>query len=76
MSTSSNFFQFSVFASAAVPMFAQFETATVLGAIIDSSAASSPGVRVPLKNVATGVEATTVSDDNGNFEFFDVRIGR
>ena len=65
-----------VFACAALPATAQFETATVLGTIVDSSSASLPRARVQLKNLATGVDTTTVSDDSGNFEFFNVRIGR
>lgn len=55
---------------------AQFETATVLGTLRDSSRAAIPGARVLLENLSTGIEVATVSDENGNFEFFNVRIGR
>ena len=42
--------------------FAQFDTATVLGTVHDSSGAVVPGATVTLKNVATGITATTVTD--------------
>lgn len=59
-----------------IPLLAQFEAATVLGTIRDSSQAAIPGARVMLRNVATGIESTTVADENGNFEIFNARIGR
>jgi hypothetical protein len=55
--------------------FAQFETATVVGAVRDSSGAVVPDAKVTLTNVETGVSAERQSDANGNFEFFTVRIG-
>lgn len=58
------------------PAAAQFETATVLGSIRDASQAAVPGARVVLLNLSTGVESSTNSDDNGNYEVFNVRIGR
>jgi len=63
--------------SALVPAtgFAQFDAATVLGTVRDSSGAVVPGATVTLKNTATGITATSVSDDNGNYQFFNVRIG-
>jgi hypothetical protein len=48
----------------------------VLGSIRDPSQAAVPGARVTLLNPATGVETTADSDAAGNFEFFNVRIGR
>ena len=41
--------------------FAQFDTATVLGTIKDSSGAVVPGATVTLKNAATGISATAVT---------------
>jgi hypothetical protein len=61
---------------AVVPVFAQFETATVLGLVRDNSQAAIPGAQVKLRNLQTGVETRLTSDGNGNFEFFNVRIGR
>jgi len=54
---------------------AQFETATVLGFVHDTSGAAVPNARVTLTNVATGTEATATSDGQGGFEFTSVRIG-
>src|SRR5215208_6022131 len=55
--------------------FAQFDTATVLGTVRDSSGGVVPGATVTLKNTATGIVATAVSDENGNYQFLNVRIG-
>ncbi|MBY0373281.1 MAG: carboxypeptidase-like regulatory domain-containing protein, partial [Bryobacteraceae bacterium] len=49
------------------PLAAQFETATVLGAIRDASQAGIPEARVQLRNVATGVATVAMTDANGNF---------
>ena len=55
--------------------FAQFDAATVLGAVRDSSGAVVPGATVTLKNTATGIAATTTSDQDGNYQFLNVRVG-
>ena len=55
--------------------YAQFDTATVLGAVRDSSSAIVPGATVTLRNVATGITATAVSDGEGSYQFLNVRIG-
>jgi hypothetical protein len=55
--------------------FAQFDAATVLGTVRDSSGAIVPGATVTLKNVSTGIAATAVSDESGNYQFLNVRIG-
>ena len=60
---------------ASAPAFAQFETATVVGTVRDSSGAVVPDAKVTLTNTQTGVSAERQSDANGNFEFFTVRIG-
>jgi hypothetical protein len=57
------------------PAFAQFETATVVGTVRDSTGAVVSDAKVTLTNVATGVSADRMSDANGNYEFFTVRIG-
>ncbi len=56
-------------------VFAQFDAATVLGTVRDSSGAVVPGATVTLKNAATGISAASVSDENGNYQFLNVRIG-
>ena len=59
----------------ATPALAQFETATIVGVVKDSTGAVVPGAKVTLTNTATGVTAERLSDANGNYEFFTVRIG-
>lgn len=59
----------------AAPAWAQFETATVVGTVRDSSGGVVPGAKVTLTNRDTGVSAERMSDANGSFEFFTVRIG-
>src|SRR4051812_1475658 len=54
---------------------AQFDTATVLGTIKDSSGAVVPGATVTLKNTATGITATAVTDSDGAYQFLNVRVG-
>jgi hypothetical protein len=55
--------------------FAQFDTASVLGTVRDSTGAVVPGATVTLKNAGTGITATTVSGENGEYQFLNVRIG-
>jgi hypothetical protein len=55
--------------------YAQFDTATVLGTVRDANGAVLPGVTVTLKNVATGITVQAQSDENGNYQFFNVKIG-
>ena len=64
-----------LFVSTVNTAFAQFDSATVLGAIRDSSGASMPGVTVTLKNIDTGLSVTAQTDGDGNFQFTNVRIG-
>lgn len=54
---------------------AQFDAATVLGSVRDSSGAVVPGATVTLKNTGTGITATTVSDQDGSYQFLNVRVG-
>jgi hypothetical protein len=56
--------------------YAQFDTASVVGTVRDNTAAVVPGATVTLSNLDTGITATRVSDENGSFEFMNVRIGR
>jgi hypothetical protein len=58
-----------------VPASAQFDTSTVLGAVHDSSGAVVPGATVTLKNTATGITATAITDADGSYQFLNVRIG-
>ena len=48
---------------------AQFETASVLGFVHDSSGAAIPNAEVTLVNMATNVEVTVKADAQGEFTF-------
>ena len=61
--------------SLASPALAQFETASVVGTVRDSSGAVVGDAKVTLTNTQTGVSTERMSDANGSFEFFTVRIG-
>ena len=63
-------------AGAALPSFAQFDTATVVGTVRDNTGGVVPGATVTLTNLETGVTTVRVTEANGSFEFMTVRIGR
>ena len=54
---------------------AQFDSATVLGTINDPNGAPIVNANVTLTNVETGIETTLQTDDDGNFQFTNVKIG-
>src|SRR5438128_2309735 len=56
--------------------FAQFETAVVLGTVRDASQSIVPAVRVTLLNLETGIQAVSTTDENGNYLFTNVKVGR
>lgn len=57
-------------------LWAQFETSSVLGTVKDTSDAVLSGARVTLTNLATNIVVSRVSDENGSFEFVNVKPGR
>jgi hypothetical protein len=57
-------------------LYGQFETAEVLGTVHDPSGAGIPGANVTLTNLDTGIQATTTTAENGNYDFFNVQVGR
>ncbi|HEX5082369.1 MAG TPA: TonB-dependent receptor, partial [Blastocatellia bacterium] len=61
--------------TAAATAFAQFDTAVVLGAVRDPNGAALPRATVTLKNIATGITATAQTDEGGNYQFLNVKIG-
>ena len=61
--------------ASALPAAAQFETAAVLGTVIDPSGAPVPAATITLTNVQTGITNTTQTDENGNYQFLNVPIG-
>lgn len=54
---------------------AQFETATVLGSVRDADEAAVRGATVTLKNIATEIAQTATTDENGDYQFTNVKIG-
>jgi Carboxypeptidase regulatory-like domain/TonB-dependent Receptor Plug Domain/TonB dependent receptor len=54
---------------------AQFDTAAVLGMVRDSSKSPVAGAAVTLTNMATGVSQSAVTNDSGEYQFFNVKIG-
>ena len=57
------------------PLFAQFETAEILGTVRDPSGAAIPRATVTLINPDTGIRSTTMTDEVGNYDFFSVKVG-
>src|ERR1019366_2259750 len=55
---------------------AQFENAEVLGTVRDQSGGTVPKAAVTLTNQDTGIKVQTSTDENGNFDFFNVKVGR
>src|ERR1700687_2102678 len=55
---------------------AQFENAEVLGMVHDQSGGALPKATVTLTNQETGIKAQSFTDENGNFDFFNVKGGR
>jgi hypothetical protein len=60
----------------ATSLFAQFETAEVLGMVRDPSGAVIAHAAVALTNQATGVQSKVITGENGDFDFFNVQVGR
>jgi hypothetical protein len=59
----------------AAPALAQFETASVVGTIRDTSGAVVPGAKVTLTNTGTGVSVVRTSNGEGTYEFVTVKSG-
>ncbi|MEQ1645020.1 MAG: carboxypeptidase regulatory-like domain-containing protein, partial [Pyrinomonadaceae bacterium] len=79
-STPTNKFIHLTFVIAMLAMFtnitsAQSETATVLGSIRDANDAAVVGAKVEIRNAATSIAATTVTDANGDYQFVNLKIG-
>src|SRR5258706_2348415 len=61
--------------SAAAPVAAQFDTATVVGTVKDASGATVPDAKVTLTNTETGVSVVRTTTNDGTYEFGTVRPG-
>ncbi|HEU5258806.1 MAG TPA: carboxypeptidase regulatory-like domain-containing protein [Vicinamibacterales bacterium] len=59
----------------AVPAYAQFDTASVVGTVRDTSNAAMPGATVTLTSSETGVSLTRTTNGEGVYEFATVRPG-
>src|SRR6185436_16758618 len=59
----------------ASPVFAQVDTGTIQGTVLDASGAVVPGATVNLINVDMGVSFQTKTNDVGVYQFPSVRIG-
>src|SRR5580658_8950962 len=59
-----------------IALFGQFESAEVLGTVHDPSGSPIAKVNVTLINQDTGIEAKTTTDEAGNYDFFNVAVGR
>ena len=55
--------------------FAQFDSASVLGTVRDTSGAAMGGAKVTLENTKTGIAQTTTTDSDGNYQILNVAIG-
>ncbi|MBB5056316.1 hypothetical protein HDF16_000985 [Granulicella aggregans] len=63
-------------ACAPISALAQFETASVLGYIRDASGAVIPNATVTLTNQETKAQVVSKTNDQGAFQFTDVKIGQ
>ena len=59
-----------------VAIYAQFETASVLGYVHDSSGAVVSGATVSLVNQETKAQVAAQTNAQGAYEFTDVKIGQ
>src|SRR3569832_2758985 len=57
-------------------LFGQFESAEVLGTVRDPSGSAVPGAAVTITNQDTNIQTRAATDANGDFDFFNVRVGR
>jgi hypothetical protein len=60
----------------AAPLCAQFDTAEVLGIVKDPSGGGIPKASVTLLNQGTGIESRSTTDESGNYDFLNVKVGR
>ena len=56
--------------------YGQFESASVLGYVRDTSGAAIPNTVVTLTNSATGIKEKATTDSDGKYEFSSVAIGK
>jgi hypothetical protein len=59
----------------AIPLHAQFEYGEILGTLRDASGAVISGAKVTVRGIDTNVQASTVTNEQGNYSFPDLRAG-
>src|SRR6266853_1306264 len=59
----------------AVPAYAQFDTASLVGTVRDTTGAATPDATVTLANAETGVSLTRTTNGEGVYEFATARPG-
>jgi hypothetical protein len=57
-------------------LFGQFETSEVLGTVTDPSGGAVSKATVTLTNQGTGIQMQAATDENGNYDFLNVKVGR
>ena len=55
--------------------YGQFETSEVLGTVRDPSGSPVSKAKVTLLNQNTGIQATTTTNDAGEYDFLNVKVG-
>ena len=55
--------------------FGQFETASVLGTVLDPRGGAIPHVNIVLQNLETGTSQTGTTDASGAYSFSDLQAG-
>jgi hypothetical protein len=66
---------FALFLIAALPLSAQVEQATILGAVTDNTGSVVAGATVTVRNIGTGERRATKTDDRGNYQAQALNIG-
>jgi len=59
-----------------VRLFGQFDSATILGTVKDKTGGTVAGARVSITNIETAISAEKTTNEEGAYEFFNVRPGR
>ena len=59
----------------AAPLEAQFEYGEILGTVRDSSGGVVSGAKVTVRGLGTNVQSATLTNDQGNYSFPDLRSG-
>jgi hypothetical protein len=62
--------------SLATAAFGQFETAMVMGTVVDPKGGPIPQARISLQNLDTGGTQSTTTSAEGSYQFLEVRVGR